>query len=805
MRSFLVLLLAFSAPQLLLSQSSPDGQLGQRLGFSSDLAIDGDHIIVSKTGHSSLESSPPVETGAIFVFEYAEGGWIEKQVLEPEDLSVKDGFGHAIAVTSSVLAISAPWAKDGCGTVYTYIRSDINEWIASDKINIPDCLKGAHMGMSLDAVDNAVVIGAPDYNDHGAAGLAVYRDSTWTYQPLEIEGLKEGDKFGSAVAIEKAGILVSSLADSSGAVHFFQQEGLNTVHAQRIDNPFGAESSHFGFDIDWVASRAIISAPGSQPGRRSRGKNFEGKVQIIDLDQTSQLWSLGKTIETDSLSVSGFGASVLLKGSHVWIGSPNGMEGRGVVHTFGLDQSSQEYELLQNLHIEDLRSRVGFAMKMAVGEDIAVISAINNDFGEGSAFVFMQDEHSANWRLRVKLEDLGRGLVTLNGDDIRCEDGMADEFSCSNVDILSFMPNHEVGASRGMIVNDVWGWTDPQTGAEIAIIGRADGTSFIDVSDANNPVYLGDLPATEGTRAHYWRDIKTYQNHAFIVADNVGNHGMQIFDLTRLRELTATPVVLEVDVLYDNIASSHNVIINEDSGFAYLVGNSDGGETCGGALHMVDIRDPKNPIFAGCYIDTSHPNAGRGGIHDAQCVNYTGPDEEHQGKELCFSANESIFLIVDVSDKKAPTTISSNTYPNVAYTHQGWLTEDQRYFYLNDEGDETSGKVDATRTMIYDVADLDDPVLVKEYFGPTNVSDHNLYVKDNFMYQSNYVGGLRIIDVADPVNPVEVGFFDTVPWSEDGPGFTGSWSNYPFFKSGTIVVSSQNEGVFFLKQRKTAL
>ena len=68
------------------------------------------------------------------------------------------------------------------------------------------------------------------------------------------------------------------------------------------------------------------------------------------------------------------------------------------------------------------------------------------------------------------------------------------------------------------------------------------------------------------------------------------------------------------------------------------------------------------------------------------------------------------------------------------------------------------------------------------------------------MYQSNYVSGLQILDISDPVNPKEVGHFDTVPWGENAPGFAGSWSNYPYFESGTIVVSSITEGVFLVRK-----
>ena len=116
----------------------------------------------------------------------------------------------------------------------------------------------------------------------------------------------------------------------------------------------------------------------------------------------------------------------------------------------------------------------------------------------------------------------------------------------------------------------------------------------------------------------------------------------------------------------------------------------------------------------------------------------------------------------------------------------------------------TDPDMEASRTLIWDVADLDDPILVKEHFGETFTIDHNLYIVGDLMYQSNYVSGLRVLDISDRENPREVGFFDTVPWDESVT-FDGSWSNYPFFASGTIVVSSGKEGVFFLKYRRPEL
>ena len=196
-----------------------------------------------------------------------------------------------------------------------------------------------------------------------------------------------------------------------------------------------------------------------------------------------------------------------------------------------------------------------------------------------------------------------------------------------------------------------------------------------------------------------------------------------------------------------------------------------------------------------------HRQRGHGVHHDAQCVVYHGPDEDYTGHEICLGANENALSISDVTDKEAPVSLATESYPNTGYLHQGWISDDHRYFYMNDETDELGGQVSRTRTLVWDIEELGDPVLVKEHFGTTGSSDHNLYVLGDFMYQANYLSGLRILDISDGEAPKEVGFFDTVPFGEDKAGFAGAWSVYPYFQSGLIIVSSIKEGLFVLRKR----
>ena len=178
----------------------------------------------------------------------------------------------------------------------------------------------------------------------------------------------------------------------------------------------------------------------------------------------------------------------------------------------------------------------------------------------------------------------------------------------------------------------------------------------------------------------------------------------------------------------------------------------------------------------------------------------TDPDTAHQGKEICFNSNEDTITIVDVTDKANPVQLSRTGYAGVGYTHQGWLTEDQAHFLLDDELDERDFG-HPTRTRIFDVSDLDSP-LVAGYFDNPNTSaiDHNQYVKGNLAYQANYRSGLRILEASNVAGGIlsEVAYFDIYP-TDDTAQFNAAWSNYPYFDSGIVVVSGIEQGLFVLR------
>jgi choice-of-anchor B domain-containing protein len=796
-------LLLLAAPAAAQSRYAEPIAPAAPIGFATAMELEGSDLFVGRTGAVLGFPLNPSHPGAIHVFQRAGDAWRESATLSSDDLTLGDRFGSALSAGGNGLAVGAPKHGDN-GAVYLFEKKG-SGWTRAARIDAPAGGQGDEFGLAVAFDGQLLVVSAPSADSSRGVVYAFRRDrqGKWSQPTVIARGSEPHDRFGRAIALLGTRVLVGVpgpvtaaapaghggpdvLVPKPGTAVLYKADGARWVEETRL-TPGSDSTIGFGFAVHLTSTEALVGMPGGA-----------GAVYAFRL--AAGQWSeAGKLVPATPEPNTLFGFTLARTDGAIFVGAQQANENVGRVHVFRPDGGA--WRESQQLTTRKNGLLAHFGGSIAAAGDVAVIGSPMNDFFEGTSVAYMRDRATGEWKERSTITDKPVSLPALTGGERKCDGGKSGIFSCEQVDLQAFLPNAAIGGKRGIMLNDIWGWTDPQTNREYALVGRMDGTSFVDVSDPSNPVYLGDLPLHQGATPNLWRDIKVYKDHAFIVADGAGPHGMQVFDLTQLRDVKDAPVTFRETAHYDRIASAHNIAINEESGFAYPIGNSAGGETCGGALHMIDIREPTKPTFAGCFADPSTGNQHTGYTHDTQCVNYKGPDTRYRGKEVCFNSSETAVGIADVTDKRAPKPISVASYPNTAYTHQGWLSEDQKYFYVDDEGDELGGLVPRTRTLVWDVSNLEEPVLVKEFLGATSATDHNLYVRGKFMYQSNYVSGLRVIDISDPVNPRETGSFDTVPFGENVPGFAGSWSNYPYFKSGTIVVTSMREGLFIVKHR----
>ena len=366
---------------------------------------------------------------------------------------------------------------------------------------------------------------------------------------------------------------------------------------------------------------------------------------------------------------------------------------------------------------------------------------------------------------------LGVGAPLLAGLD----DGHL-AFDASGVQLLSWLPLAELdaGAFSG---NDCWGHTTP-SGREYALMGCSNGTAVVEVTLPSDPVLVGFIGGPESL----WRDIKTYQQYAYVVSE--GGGGIQVLDLS---QLDAGVVQLQNTVGSGGVSSTHNVAIDTDSGYLYRCGGQSGQ-----GLRIYRLNNPANPQYVGAWNDRY--------VHDVQVVTYS--DGPYAGREIAFAcggfgngSGSTGLTILDVTSKSNIQVRAQFTYPSPAYSHQAWLSPDRQLLFLDDELDEGGGV--PTTTHVIDVSDLDNPVHVGTFTNGNPAIGHNLYTRGSQLFEANYRSGMRVFEVpqGNPLGSAEVAYFDTWP-GDDSSAFNGLWSCYPYFESGTVIGSDMERGLF---------
>ncbi|MCC6659784.1 MAG: choice-of-anchor B family protein [Phycisphaerales bacterium] len=354
------------------------------------------------------------------------------------------------------------------------------------------------------------------------------------------------------------------------------------------------------------------------------------------------------------------------------------------------------------------------------------------------------------------------------------EGGVTDEeFESHNVTLKSWIPLNAFGPGTSTSAADLWGYTSP-SGREYALIGLERGYGFAEVTNPAGAQVVGYIPAPTSL----WHDIDVVGTYAYGGSEAGG--GIQIMDLSNIDSGTVTNVG---SVVLNGHSNTHTLLADRVNGFLYLCGSNLGG------LVAVSVANPTQPQIVGQW-NTGHY------VHE--CLPYTYTSGPYAGKQVVFTFNGPNGLeIIDVTNKSNMVKIGGTNYSQLAYCHQGWITPDAKYLYVDDELDEQQAGA-PTLTRIINIEDLANPVVVGTFGNGLTGIDHNLYVKGRYIYESNYCTGLRVWDAINPLAPVEVGYFDTRP-EGNTVTFNGNWGNYPFFASGTIILSDLERGLFVVK------
>jgi len=389
-----------------------------------------------------------------------------------------------------------------------------------------------------------------------------------------------------------------------------------------------------------------------------------------------------------------------------------------------------------------------------------------------------------------------------------CVQGFAGLFPCRNVDFMAQISLNQF-ASQPLSAANVWGLVDLNDNREYAVVGLSNGTAVVDVTDPANPRQADFVPGNSSS----WREVKIYQQfdavanryraYAYITTE-AANTGLQVIDLSGLPNSVSLATTL-VDTgsqhtdYVSNINYSTNVALPGATAYLYVAGSNIGG----GSWRVYSLVDPAQPQFI-------RQAPGAVDVHDAASMLITDQRTTqcalgHNPCEVLVDFNETTVDLWDVTDKAAPVQLSSTTYSDASYTHSGWPTADQRQIFVHDETEEIRRGL-FTQIYTMNVDDLRNPFIQASYQGPDTTTDHNGYVKGSLLYVSHYRRGLVVFDASIPVQLRELSHFDTfLAPAANSAGTNGAWGVYPFFPSGTVVISDINNGLFVLRDHTATL
>ena len=286
-------------------------------------------------------------------------------------------------------------------------------------------------------------------------------------------------------------------------------------------------------------------------------------------------------------------------------------------------------------------------------------------------------------------------------------------------------------------------------GRQIAVVGLINGTSFVDISDPQNPIELNRIPGDPST----WRDMKFWNNHVYIGTE--ADMGLQVVDVSNLNNIRLVNTILDFD-------NSHNIHIWE--GYLFIIGAD---------MHDIWIYDlsiPSSPTLVGTWNEDY--------LHDI---------DVHNNKIYGMGINSSIVYIIDITDISNPTTLISWFYPGMA--HDAAVFPNEQFLVTADE-------MEGGHLKIWDISDYDNISEISSFQINSSHSIHNIYFKNDLIIGSWYADGTRILDVSDPYNPLEIGFYDT---TEIEGLYVGNWGTYVYFENGLIISSDIESGLYIFE------
>lgn len=324
-----------------------------------------------------------------------------------------------------------------------------------------------------------------------------------------------------------------------------------------------------------------------------------------------------------------------------------------------------------------------------------------------------------------------------------------------------------------------WGLTVNKR--DIAVVGASNAILFFDVTEDGPPKLLAKFPSAFTT---LWREFRSYKNRVYAVSGGSVTEGLRIFDLSALPAGT----IRESKQTNAFFQSAHTITIDTLHGRLYLNGSN----TARTGLLVLSVADS---LDSPKLLATTTLQSGY--VHDSYVRNHI----------VYASSAYSGLYVYDFTNPQTPRILASvNTG---GYNHNSWLSQDGRYaFYTEEIPPKRPIRVldiqkvnEGEMKPVKSVLDSLTPGAITPESGPI---PHNVIIRDNLLYNSQYEDGLLVYNISNPANPVLVAHYDTHPQNVRYNGYYGNWGCYPY-GNGKILAADMQNGVFLLRQTATTI
>jgi len=359
----------------------------------------------------------------------------------------------------------------------------------------------------------------------------------------------------------------------------------------------------------------------------------------------------------------------------------------------------------------------------------------------------------------------------------------AQTYSSQNINLLGMI--HPNSGTVGIGTDDrryagCWGWKQPVTNKEYAIVGSSSGTYFIDITNPTSPTVSAFV---SGKPNCTWREIKTYQNYCYVVSDDGSPNTFQIIDMA---QLPSTVTVVHNGVTY--FERGHTIFIDGDNMYIGSTTYSAGNSPAYSSMNVYSLLTPTAPLFLRS-LATDYPSIAT--VHDMYVNNDT---------VFASCGNQGLYMYRYNASTVSFSLLGSYTgYPGAGYNHSSWMTADKKHLVFCDE---VPTQLSIKLVNIQNFANVQPVQTMKPH---ANTTAHNPYVVgNNFAFVACYQDGLNIYNIATPANPFLAGFFDTHPQggfnvnNYFGADYRGNWGAYPYLPSGVVIAVDMQNGIFLL-------